>query len=546
VLAVVRNLVSCTRLLDTLTVFADDSRLTVEFTIVPGSQYADGVLGFLRTQGVRVLPWEQACGSRYDLAIATSANGELHRLDAPLLQLTHGAGLSKCLPTGSGEPSGLAADQLLHDGSVVAALIGLEHDEQIARLAKYCPPAADRAIVVGDPCRDRLAAGAELRELYRAALGHGPTRKLVLLSSTWGPGSLYESCRELPERLAAQLPADEYRLAAIIHPNATARHGAWEARRLLNRARAAGLLLIPSDAWESAVLAADLLIGDHGSVTLYAVGAGVRAIFGAYDAESIAADSPMAALWPTIPRLNGDQPLEPQIRAALGQPSDGAAYQVTSGLLAMPGSALELIRQAAYGLLRMEPTGPRPRVLAPQPSPVGFARHTAHIVHVDLQPGPGFTLRRFPATVRPELTPDDTGTCSRHLAVETDDLEPALRENADVLLLPRDGDPLPSGERWRARVQAVMDRYPDCTIAATVVAATPNGEPGRCHAFVRDFGPVSLIVDQRQIDPAVLASILLALIQTSEQPQDAVQALRGGISVHVGGIQATVGLSRLE
>jgi hypothetical protein len=141
--------------------------------------------------------------------------------------------------------------------------------------------------------------------------------------------------------------------------------------------------------------------------------------------------------------------------------------------------------------------------------------------------------------VSPELLPADTDTCSRHLAVEADDLAPALRANADVLFLPSDGGASISGEPWHGQVQALLSRYPHCTIIATVASGMSMGLGGRCRAFVRGFGPLSLTIDQILVDPAVLPSILLALIRRSGE-QEAVAALRSGVSVWVAGIQATV------
>ncbi len=96
VLAVARNLASAGRLADVLTVFASDSRVQTLFTMVKGSAFDDGLHEFLSETRARIVPWRQAVRSGFDLALAASANGDLHELRAPLLLMPHGAGTTGC------------------------------------------------------------------------------------------------------------------------------------------------------------------------------------------------------------------------------------------------------------------------------------------------------------------------------------------------------------------------------------------------------------------------------------------------------------------
>jgi hypothetical protein len=72
--------------------------------------------------------------------------------------------------------------------------------------------------------------------------------------------------------LLGALPSDEYRVALVLHPNVWSWYGEFQIESLwLDRARDAGLLLLPPDnGWKAALISADLVIGDQGSVTLYA------------------------------------------------------------------------------------------------------------------------------------------------------------------------------------------------------------------------------------------------------------------------------------
>jgi len=546
VLAVVRNLVSALRLLDVASVFADDDRVRIHWTIVPGSEFAEETDEYLaRERGIRLKAWGEACRERHDLIIATSGNGELFRLDGPLMLLPHGAGYSRVVGQGNAAPAGLAPEQLLHDGRVLPAVIGLEHEAQRARLAAHCPPAAQRGEVLGDPTRDRLAAGMALRDAYRSALHVAPEQTLAVLSSTWGSGSLFAEHGDLPARLLGELPADEFRLAAIIHPNVAARLGFWEVGRRLSRSRAAGLRLVPSDGWEGAVLAADLVVGDHGSVSMYAAAAGTRVVLGSYDSAQIVPDSPMAALAARLPRLRHESPLAPQLHEALTQDLDGPAYRAAAASMGAPGQSLNLTQATVYDQLGLPAPRRRPKVLAPRPASPDSAFRSAHLVLVErdgLDPaGLGLYVRRFAAAIDPDLVDEDSsGLLCRHLAVQTTDPDPTLRENAEVLLLPeRPG--YHHVETDAEALEAALARYENCGRVAARAAG-----PGRCLALSAATGLVELRAADPRIDPAVLASVLwaLLLIQGAPEPERAIAPMEKGVALRVGRIRTLVTLQR--
>ncbi|CAM5455687.1 hypothetical protein SCYAM73S_07147 [Streptomyces cyaneofuscatus] len=81
---------------------------------------------------------------------------------------------------------------------------------------------------MGDPCYDELLGSADRVASYRRALGVPGRHRLVVLSSTWGPTSLIGQGPGLAARVLAALPYDEFRVAAIVHPNVwSAERGRW-------------------------------------------------------------------------------------------------------------------------------------------------------------------------------------------------------------------------------------------------------------------------------------------------------------------------------
>ncbi|MEU6133066.1 hypothetical protein ABZ805_28135 [Saccharopolyspora sp. NPDC047091] len=297
VLGVVRTLTALDRLQDVFAVLADDFRVEARFAVAEGSEFGGDLRGFLDAAGMRSLPWASATKEHVDLAVSPSSNGALHELDVPVVTLPHGAGYHKLRPTDSGaaaDISGLSADQIIHSGRVVPSVLALSHRNQLELLRESCPRAAERAEVVGDPCFARLRASLPMREGYRAELGVGD-RRLVLVSSTWGPNSLFARHPGLAAELTAAHP--DAQVALVLHPNVWARHSAWQLTRWTRAARRAGLLLVPPHrGWRAVLVAADVVVADHGSLALYAAALGKPLLLAGFGADELAPGTPIAEL----------------------------------------------------------------------------------------------------------------------------------------------------------------------------------------------------------------------------------------------------------
>lgn len=376
VLVVVHSVTAGGRLADIVPMLESDRRVQVVYTAEPSSVFTAGAAEYVAGLGGVVIPWRQATAVRFDLAVAASGGG-LEQLHAPVVTVPHGVGFSKypSVWPGHGPAAGRAlreADcgRLTYHGRVTAAGIVVATTGQLERLRRGCPPAADVAVVAGDPCLDRLAVSLPGRGAYRRALGTRG-RVLVVVSSTWGPGSLLEQYPDLLPGLARELPGDRYQVAVLTHPNAWHWHSGRQIRAWYADATRRGLVLVPPQAqWRAVLAAADVLAGDHGSVTSYAAASGIPVMLAAFPEGEVDPGSQVAHLARIAPRLRCGQPAAPQLEsaAAAWNPRLHAAFraEVTSA----PGRAAGIIRALMYRLMNLaEPASPA--AVSPVPPPAG-------------------------------------------------------------------------------------------------------------------------------------------------------------------------------
>ncbi|MFJ1746186.1 hypothetical protein ACIOJD_08095 [Streptomyces sp. NPDC088116] len=359
VLAVVHTVVSGQRLLEAVRLLAGDSQVQVFFTSAP-DVFSNGVATFLDQLKGLVLPWSQAVQTEFDLALAAS-HGGLHELHAPVIVLPHGAGHNKITPGGrrgrlvaERGVYGLSRQRLVRDGTVVPEAIVLAHHEELTRLGRECPEALPAAEVVGDPCFDRITASLPSRALYREALRTRARQRLVLACSTWGSDSLLGRNWELLERLVHELPRDEYRVAALLHPHVWNAHGEWQIRSWLAELERAGLTLISQYGdWVGALVAADYIVGDHGSVSLYGVMTGAPVLMAGLPEAEVDPGSPLAELRRFAPRLRGDRPLRPQLSRSSTAYDALRHERVAARITSEPGQFARKMRALIYRKLRL-------------------------------------------------------------------------------------------------------------------------------------------------------------------------------------------------
>jgi hypothetical protein len=366
VLAIAHHLTAATRLADIMPLLESDRRVVVAYTAAPASIFTGGLEEFLKSLGGVVLPWSQATRSGFDLAIAAS-HGMLEKVHAPIMTVPHGSGPGKLLHRGEGfgppasRPiTGLIRERLVVAGRVVPSSVAMAHERHQAMLEQECPEALPVTFVAGDPCLDRMMASLPQREAYRRALGVAENQQLVFLSSTWDTNSLLGQHPDLLMRVATELPPEEYRIVAALHPHVWAWYGkrqvtSWYADSMRLGVR----LLPPEEGWRAALVAADRIIGDHGSATSYG---------GTFPEDSVAPGSHAARLGVIAARVDWDRPLRPQIDNAVHAFSADRYADFRRDLSSRPGEAARLIRQEMYRLMRL-PDQPNPPVIDPVPMP---------------------------------------------------------------------------------------------------------------------------------------------------------------------------------
>ncbi|HUQ58624.1 hypothetical protein [Lentzea sp.] len=370
VLAVAHTVTSCERVLEAVELLENDHRVQVVFTQAP-DVFGNGVEDLLRAVGGVVLPWEQATRERFDLALA-AAFGSLHRVHAPVVVMPHGAGYAKGHRSATGElrPYGLDTQRLLHNGKPTVSMVVLSHDNQLDLLREQCPEAVDVAEVIGDLCYDRLVASLPARAAYREALDVAPEQELVVVTSTWGAGSLFGTHLDLVPRLLDELPADRFQLAALAHPGVWFGHGPRQVKAWLADCVDAGLrLFAPELDWRAALVAADHVIGDLGSTTAYAAAIGKSVLLVETPLLSaIAGNAPHARLRDLAPRLRTDLPLAEQLTGRFD-----IAGEVAPIVTSRPGRAAGNLRQSCYRLLGLAEPGAH-RALAAVSVPQNWCR----------------------------------------------------------------------------------------------------------------------------------------------------------------------------
>ncbi|MFM9370941.1 hypothetical protein [Streptomyces sp. Da 82-17] len=519
-----RTVTSTVRTLEALpSLLRGDPRVAVVFAYDDTSAFNAGVLDVLHDAGCRVMPWGQLRDISPDLVLTASENIEVPEGDYPVLVLPHGVGFQKYVPDSRSSRtrlSGVVSDSLLASGR---AWLAVSHPAQREQLRSAHPESAGRTVLVGDPCLDEIVASRPLRRAYRKALGVADHQRLVVVSSTWGPTSLLGRQPDLPARLLAGLCYDGHRVAAVVHPNVWSAHGAWQIRAHQSAALDAGLLLMPPvHAWRAAVAAADVVVGDHGSVTLYAAASGRPVLLAAFGEDSVAGTA-AADLAATAHHLDLHGNVPQQIEDAVREHRPETYARLAERAFADPGRALPRMRALLYELLKLpEPSSPPPAARTLPVPDVVPTPVTAWEVVTSAAWGadePAVQVTRFPASVAPPAREDAAAMPGSftHLACCESESDSRLVESASVVLGARPASTAGGAQRW---IRETLARLPGCLAAATTVRG------GGCLVGLRDGRVVEATPTGVGRDPGLAAAAVYACVRAGAALDDVWLKLR--------------------
>jgi hypothetical protein len=463
VLVAARTLTSTYRLLEALDLFRGDFRIRFVFAVNDTSAFSQGVHEVLQRAGARVVSWATVARGAvpHDLVLSASENIDFRQVDAHTVVLPHGIGFNKYVPERSGDGmrlAGLPPEWVLRAGR---ATVVLSHPEQQDQLRAVSPASAGRTAVVGDLGFDRIRASHDLRDRFRDDLGaHG--RTLVMLSSTWRQDSLLGRWHTIPLQLLGELPADNYQVCAVLHPNIWSFYGSHQVSLWLAEAVDAGLMLLPpEEGWQAALIAADVVITDHGSMGLMAAALDTPVLLNEPSGETVPGTPPDSLARAAMP-LRTDTPLREQIDQVRETHRPGRFAEITSRVFARSGLAATNLRALIYGLLGLAPLQQEPGLRRIPPISVRRPPVTSHVV-LTVPALDVLVLTRFPAPAwRDEYAAD------AHLVAE--DVE------QDLKILERAAAITHVGAQTEAKAAAwarsVLTVRPGARIA---ISATPTG-----------------------------------------------------------------------
>ncbi|WP_051393100.1 hypothetical protein [Glycomyces arizonensis] len=428
------NMQALSRLLsDVFPLLEPDPRLGIRFSVIPGSAFERAAHDFLETAGVPVIDWADVRSARPHLIISCSPSRKLFGTRAKFMILPHGAGHNRRRADFDGRIYGLAPQQILLRRRLLPwakartpDFLALAGEAGRRLLRRHCPEAERVSKVIGDVCLERmlLSSGPAQRRRYRKALGIEPDQVLVVSSSTWGDLSLVGRGRlDLVPRLLASLPMDRFRVGVIAHPNIE--HGRGASLEGVLGPQLANGLIMPTlhDSWRATLIAADVVIGDSGSVTQYAAAIGKPVLLAAFGFDQMTEGTPLHRFGKESAWLDFDKPFAPQLLDAIerGQPFD-FGEQLAGHL-----TPSETLPAKTYELLDTEPPQRtvKPKYLPP-PVTVPRCRPTAvWNFRIRFEAG-GAHWKRLPVSEPHEAS----GT----VVARTECDDPRLLTKADVVL----------------------------------------------------------------------------------------------------------------
>jgi hypothetical protein len=237
-------------------------------------------------------------------------------------------------------------------------------------------------------------------------------------------------------------------------------------------ARQGGLLVIsPEQGWPAALVAADCVVADHGSVSLYAAALD-RPLLLAPFGDEVVPGTALHALGALAPRLDPARSLLDQITVAIDAHTPGR-YDPAAGRAFAVAPLARGLRSVLYELVDLDEPAGEPAVPGWPPPRVSAEPVTAHAVYTRTVAGGEVLVRRIPAAVDAPATGSGGGWV-RHLAVDDREWDLRMVHSAAVYLR-REPGTAQAATRW---AREALTRLPGARIAC---AATGTGFVAAIH-----------------------------------------------------------------
>ncbi len=322
--------------------------LQVRFSVMPSPRTAltdEEIRQWARENHVDFWPRDGALRQFWHLMVF-SDHDKMDVFPPTITKLRVGHGISRSKMVG-GVPYRYAPQWCMHRGRVFFSRM-FEASEDAAHWAMaYNPALKGRVVAVGDLAADRLLALRSERERLRSEMGYIPNERVVLFQSTFGPSSLMETYgRGVIEALVRLASTGGLKCILQSHPKHWAGpDSTWRDILLSQEGKPGVRILHAGEDWVPAMIASDLAVTDHTSLTLTYSLLGKPILFFQHPDTVHLPGGPFEHLARILPRLSSPENLAADLDRAEREFPASEVAKVTEIILSYPGEAAPRMRR---------------------------------------------------------------------------------------------------------------------------------------------------------------------------------------------------------
>lgn len=364
----------------------NDDRVRFHVTF-PDDEKTHHELSRIRAKlGVQEVPLRWAYVKPWDLIItADHGHAELAtRTRCPVIYTGHG--ITGKVLAGEGGDYSYGPRTRGPDGTPRYTCMLEASESNRRRIVVEHPEYADVIRVVGSLKDDEVLDQLQNRRAFREQLGFRDEDTVVFVIGSWGPQSLFHTIGD--GLIDAARALSDYRFILCTHPHEyrprPAGKRVWG--EYLRALREEGFSVRePDQSWVPYLVASDVLITDHTSLSIYGVLAGKPMIWSPVPDEVIQEGSALWKLRAICHILEDPRRLGEELAHALTEFPHDRLGELASEINSRPGRSRQLVRELIFGLLDLEP---RRRADCPGPldagavvNEVGRARTNCGAIH---------------------------------------------------------------------------------------------------------------------------------------------------------------------